>query len=596
MTAGLTLAGTGVFPDVAVGRTILLNNRTHDIVPLYCVLDHEVRHEQDRFLKAVEATREQIRGLKASMADRLSDTHLAIFDAHLLLLEDSMLIQRTTEEIAERKHNAESVFQGITKQLIAQFNELEDSYLREKRDDLQDISNRVIHNLMHHEDELKDREKVLLKEPSVVVAHIIHPSDVKMLTDNHIVGMATDVGGRTTHTAIIAKALELPAVVGLHDVTSHATDGGTIIVDGIEGKVILQPEKDEIDRYRRKHERKKAKQQALEATGLDAVTTLDGIAIDICANIELEPEIERARRFLADGVGLYRSEFIFLSVAPMLPTEDQHYAFYRKLAENARGDITIRTLDLGGEKFFHEVLEAGSEQNPVLGLRAVRFCMKRKDIFRTQLRAILRASAISDRIRVMFPLISGLDELLKVLAFLEEVKTELRAEGVAFNENMKVGIMVEVPSAAVISDLLVEHVDFFSIGTNDLIQYFLAIDRNNDEVNYLYQPLHPGLLRVLSQVIANGAANGVEVSLCGEMAGNPEYTAMLIGLGLRNFSMTPSSIPFIKEIVSKLSFSACQELAQQALTCGTASQVRDLVSAGNLRMFPAYRTMLEADD
>jgi len=593
-----TLSGTGVFPDVAVGRAVLLNNRTQDIIPFYCVLDQEIPRERERFLSAVEKTRGQIQDLKKSMADRLSETHLAIFDAHLMVLNDSMLIQQTLDRISSDRHNAEFIFHGITKNLVEQFSELDDPYLRDKRDDVQDISSRVIHNLMHQgsEDTQPDAAKLQVSEPSVVVAHIIHPSDIKMLTNHNIVGMATDVGGRTTHTAIIAKALELATVVGLHNVTGETTDGEQIVVDGIEGTVILDPDPDTMERYRRKHERNIARQQAFEDTGLDSVKTRDDVPVQVCANIELEHEISRAAQFHADGIGLYRSEFIFLSVAPMLPTEEQHFTFYRKLAEETRGEVVIRTLDLGGEKFFHEVLEAGSEQNPVLGLRAVRFCMKRKDIFRTQLRAILRASALTNRIKVMFPLISGLDELHEVLFFLDEVKAELKDEGIAFNPNLETGIMIEVPSAAAISDLLAPYVDFFSIGTNDLIQYFLAIDRNNDEVNYLYQPLHPGLVRMLKQVIESAVPHNVDVSLCGEMAGNPEYTALLLGLGLQNFSMTPSSIPFIKEIISRLSLSECRELASGALACDTARHVQELVAAANERLVPGYRDMLRDDD
>lgn len=593
MDRNIELQGTGVFPDVAVGRVILLNTRSHDIIPFYCVLEEEVEREKARFENAISETKRQIEELKHSMADRLSATHLGIFDAHLLVLQDSMLINSTLQRITEDQYNAEHAFHGIVKNLLKQFNEVDDPYLREKSEDLQDISQRVIHNLMRGDKDFPS-ERIHVTEPSIVVAHVVHPSDLKMLTDNNIIGMATDVGGRTTHTAIIAKALELPTVVGLHNITTTAVDGETIVVDGITGTIILSPDEETAGHYRSVHERKLQIRQELARTGQEEVRTLDGIPINVCANIELEEEIERTRRFRADGIGLYRSEFIFLNVAPLLPTEEQHFAFYSRLAKEVKGDITIRTLDLGGEKFFHEVLESESEQNPVLGLRAVRFCMKRKDIFRTQLRAILRASALSDRIRVMFPLISGTDELRQVLDFMEDVKTEMNREGLPYNPDLKVGIMIEVPSAAEICDLLAQDVDFFSIGTNDLIQYFLAIDRNNDEVNYLYDPLHPGVLRTIHRVIQAGQKAGIEVALCGEMAGNPRYTILLLGLGLQEFSMTPSTIPLVKKIASSVKISDCRKLMQSLMKMDMAEDIAEATEAANRRLIPDYDTILDA--
>ncbi len=593
MDRNIELQGTGVFPDVAVGRVILLNTRSHDIIPFYCVLEEEVEREKERFERAVEQTCKQIEELKRSMADRLSATHLGIFDAHLLVLQDSLLINSTLKRIAEERFNAEHAFHGIVKNLLKQFSELDDPYLREKSEDLQDISQRVIQNLMSGDEGVRP-ERIHVTEPSVVVAHVVHPSDLKMLTDNNIIGMATDVGGRTTHTAIIAKALELPTVVGLHNVTTTAVDGETIVVDGVSGKVILSPDEKIATRYRNIHERNLKRRLELAEGGKDEVQTLDGVPVKVCANIELEEEIERTQRFRADGIGLYRSEFIFLNVAPMLPTEEQHFAFYSRLAQEVRGDITIRTLDLGGEKFFHEVLESDSEQNPVLGLRAVRFCMKRKDVFRTQLRAILRASALSERIRVMFPLISGTDELRDVLDFMEAVKEEMEREGLPYNRNLRTGIMIEVPSAAEVSDLLARQVDFFSIGTNDLIQYFLAIDRNNDEVNYLYDPLHPGVLRTILRIIRSAEEADIEVSLCGEMAGNPRYTLLLLGLGLRDFSMTPSTIPLVKQMVSSVNLKDCQKLVKSLMNMDRAEDIAKVLEKTNRQLIPDYDTVLDA--
>jgi len=595
LTPQILLRGTGVFPDVGVGRVVLLNNSQviRELIPFYCVLEEEVHDEVERFLKAVETTKQEIEELKTSMAEKLSASHLAIFDAHLLVLDDSMLMNRTIDHIKKHKHNAEHAFHTIMNELLKQFSGLEDAYLKEKSEDLHDISSRVIHNLMH-KDKLKEIDTIVITEPTVLVAQVIHPSDLKLLSNPNVVGIATDLGGKTTHTAIIAKALELPAVVGLHDVTTRVTDGEIIVVDGAEGQVLLSPSEEEARFYRRKHEMRLQLMDELKSLSeLQSITT-DGTAVRLLANIELEEESEKAQFFNADGIGLYRSEFIFLTVAPSLPTEEQHFSVYKRLIKEIKGEIVIRTLDLGGEKFFHEVLETFSQQNPVLGLRAVRFCMKRKDIFRTQLRAILRASALSDRVRLMFPLISGVDELKSVLQFLNTVKNELDKEKIDYNHNLKTGIMIEVPAAAAIPDLLAEYVDFFSIGTNDLIQYFLAIDRTNDEVNYLYQPLHPGLIRTLRDIFRIGKERSVKVSVCGEMAGNPRFTLLLLGLGLREFSMTPSSIPVIKKIVNSVSLASCEALVTEVLSMEASKEIEAFVTEKNREIIPEFDRILKS--
>ncbi|NOY21906.1 MAG: phosphoenolpyruvate--protein phosphotransferase [Acidobacteria bacterium] len=595
MSPETLIRGTGVFPDVGVGRVVLLNNNhaIREMVPFYCALDQDIQKEVDRFLQAVEITKQEIEDLKKSMSQRLSASHLAIFDAHLLVLEDALLMNKTTEHIKKHRHNAEYAFNTIMNDLLKQFSDIDDTYLKEKSEDLHDISRRVIHNLMHT-DKLKEIDTITVTEPTVLVAQVIHPSDLKLLSDPNIVGIATDLGGKTTHTAIIAKALELPAVVGLHDVTKRANDGEMMIVDGAEGQVLIRPTEKEINQYGKKHKMRVQRMGELELLSDLKPVTLDGVPVSFLANIELQEEVEKARFFNAEGIGLYRSEFIFLTVAPSLPTEAQHFTLYKSLVEKVKGEIVIRTLDLGGEKFFHEVLETFSQKNPVLGLRAVRFCMKRQDIFRTQLRAILRASALSDRIRLMFPLISGVDELKSVLDFLETVKSELDSEKISYNHELKTGIMIEVPSAAAIPDLLARYVDFFSIGTNDLIQYFLAIDRTNDEVNYLYQPLHPGLIRLLRNIFQSAEEHDVRVSVCGEMAGNPMFTILLLGLGLREFSMTPSSIPVIKKIVTSVNTDVCKRIASAALKMDSSEEIEAYIAKENRKVVPKFEHILKS--
>ncbi len=595
MSPETLLRGTGVHPDVGLGRVVLLNNShlIREQIPFYCVLEENIQGELDRFQEAVETTKQEIDELKKSMSAKLSASNLAIFDAHLMVLDDSLLMNKTIDHIKKHKYNAEHAFNTTMNELLQQFSGIDDAYLKEKTEDLHDISSRVVHNLMH-KDKLKEIDSIVITEPTVLVAQIIHPSDLKLLSNPNIVGIATDLGGKTTHTAIIAKALGLPAVIGLHDVTKQTSGGEMMIVDGVEGQVLIRPSEGEIQKYRQKHEMRIRLMSELKLLSDLKSVTLDGVPVSLLANIELEEEVEKVRVFNAEGIGLYRSEFIFLTVAPALPTEEQHLAVYKHLVENVRGEIVIRTLDLGGEKFFHEILETFSQQNPVLGLRAVRFCMKRKDIFRTQLRAILRASALSDEVSLMFPLISGVDELNSVLEYLEVVKAELHEEGIPFNPGLRTGIMIEVPSAAAIPDLLARRVDFFSVGTNDLIQYFLAIDRTNDEVNYLYQPLHPGLIRLLQEIFRAGAKNGTRVSVCGEMAGNPNFTLLLLGLGLRELSMTPSSIPVIKKIVTSVSMDTCEKIAREALQMDASTTIEDYITSMNRKLIPGFDRILKS--
>jgi len=582
------IRGIGVYPDIALGKAILLENSYDLIIPKQKLEKSEIKSERDRFLNSIDVTEKQIIELKTSMSPNLSGAHLAIFDAHLLILKDSMLRDKTLEIIETLGYNAEYAFDKTVKEVLYQLGQIEDLYLKQKKDDINDISKRVINNLINSDLSEQHEKTIKVNEDSVVIADIIHPSDMSLLNSNHIVGLATDSGGVTTHTSIIAKALELPAVVGLHIVSQVANNGEIIVVDGIEGEVIVNPENIRKEKYLEKHnERVSFEKQYIESSSKKS-KTLDNVPVKLLANIEFETEITKIKKYKSNGVGLYRSEFIFLSMTPELPTEEHHLQFYNKLATEVDGEVVIRTLDLGGEKFFHQVLEKGNETNPVLGLRAVRFCMSRKDIFRTQLRAILKASALSENIKIMFPLISGIDEMKEVLNFFENVKFELGKEGIPYNKNIETGIMIEVPSAASVADILAGYVDFFSIGTNDLIQYFLAIDRTNDEVSYLYQPLHPGFIRTLKFVIAQEKNMNIDVSLCGEMAGDPFYTTLLLGLGLRRFSMTPSAIPFIKKIIRQVSIADCEFIAKETEKMHCASEISSFLWVQNLKLVPDF--------
>ncbi len=586
MSNRIKLKGTGIVPDVGIGKALVLEDKTKIVIPYYNVLEENIEGEVERFISAVEKTKQQIEGAKNNLNSDLNSSHLSIFDTHLLILKDQSLIDKTVSLIKEKLLNAEYAFKEVIKELIKKFKSIEDVYFQQRREDLEDIATRVIANLQE-----KDLTASLdLKEDTILVAKVIHPSDLSLLYNDKVVGIATDYGGVTTHTSIIAKALNIPTVVGLHNATKVVLDGDIVIVDGIEGDVIVKPKESETSVYIEKHQKRlNLEREFIEISKKDS-KTIDGERIYLLANVEIEEEFPSLKKFNAEGVGLYRSEFIFLKHAPDLPTENAHYNFYRSLCDHVNGEIIIRTLDLGGEKFFHEVLEK-DEQNPVLGLRAVRFCLRRKDIFRTQLRAILRVSGECERVKVMFPLISGVDELKEVLEFLDEIKKEMIKQGEKINKNIKKGIMIEVPSAAEIPDLLAKYVDFFSIGTNDLIQYCLAIDRNNDKVNYLYKPSHPAVIRMINRVIKSANENGIDVSMCGEMAGNPKFTTLLLGMGLRKFSMNAASIPLVKAVLRSVKISDCEQLVERVLSMESASQIERHIIAMNHKLIPDYERL-----
>ena len=586
MSNRIKLKGTGIVPDVAIGKAVILEDKTKISIPYYNILKDHIGEEVERFLKAIEQTKKQIEDAKDNLNSDLESDHLSIFDTHLLILRDQSLVQKTVELIKEKFLNAEYAFKEVIKEVIAKFKGMDDEYFKQRREDLEDIATRVIANLVD-----KDFNKEMeFEEDTILVAKVIHPSDLSILYNEKIVGIATDYGGVTTHTSIIAKALNIPTVVGLHNATKVIMDGDIVIVDGIEGEVIVKPQESEKSVYLEKHQKRLHFQNQLIEIAKKPSLTLDGEKIDLLANVEVAEEFPALKKFNAEGVGLYRSEFIFLQCAPNLPTEEEHYNFYKKLCSQVKGEVVIRTLDLGGEKFFHEVLEK-DEQNPVLGLRAVRFCLRRKDIFRTQLRAILRVSGENEKVKVMFPLISGVDELKEVIDFLEEIKEELKKEGKKINENIQKGIMIEVPSAAEIPDLLAKYVDFFSIGTNDLIQYCLAIDRNNDKVNYLYQPSHPAVIRIVHNVVEAAKNAGIDVSMCGEMAGNPKFTTLLLGMGLRKLSMTPASIPLVKAVLRNVKISDCEQLLERVLNMESASQIEKHIVAINHKLIPDYEKL-----
>jgi phosphotransferase system enzyme I (PtsI) len=560
-----------VSPGIAVGAAVVLPTRTEKIfrVPLR---PGEVDQELARFDRAVEEARKQLEEVKDRVAREIGSSYAGVFDAQMLILADSAFSGKTRRRIQQDRVNAEWALHRTARGFLQALSSIDDPYIRDRGHDIEDVANRL-QKLLGGRDH---RDLSDLAEDSIVVAPALSPSDTILLKHPHVVGFCTDAGGRTSHTAIIANALEIPAVVGLHDFTPAVQDGQLVIVDGGRGIVWVDPPPDVLEDYRRRREEQARERAAFRAIRDRPAVTSDGVRVTLRANIELPEDVDTALEVGCEGVGLYRSEFLFLERSPKLPTEEDHYRTYRMLAERCppHGAV-IRTLDLGGEKYFHAVLDKG-EANPVMGMRAVRFCLKRQDIFKCQLRGLLRASAHGP-IRVMFPLISGVGELRQVRGILDACRRELEAEGQPMADRLDVGIMIEVPSAAAVADHLAREADFFSIGTNDLIQYCLALDRGNDELAYLYEPLHPAVLRTLDFVVRSAGQAGIPVALCGEMAAEPAHLPVLLGLGLVELSMNPAAVPAVKRMLARIDVGRARDVVQRALRLPVAAEIQALV-------------------
>ncbi len=577
------LHGIPVSPGIIIGKARFVHRSRAKIIYQYLVSDERAKEEIDRFRAALATTKEQIITLKNGMPEPIKK-HAFILDAHVMILDDSMLADSTIETIMAEKINAEWALKKSIQHIRQLFEEIEDEYIRDRISDVEDVAERILLNLAEEEQE----NLFEIDERVIIVAHDLSPVDTSGMDIAKVMGFVTDVGGRTSHTAIMAQALKIPAVVGLESVTRQVQDGTLLVVDGNTGEVVIDPDDEAIIYYQEKqllHERYES--SILRVSHLPA-ETLDGHQIAIRANIEFLEEVATAKDHGAEGVGLYRTEFLYL-MSKGFPTEEELFEDYREVAEIlAPSPVTIRTLDLGGDKFTSE-MELNQEMNPALGLRAIRFCLKEPEIFKTQLRAILRAG-VHGNIRLMFPMISGLQEILDARQILQEVMDELDREQVDYDRDIPVGIMIEVPSAVTVADLLAKRVDFFSIGTNDLIQYALAIDRVNEHVAYMYQPFHPAVLRMIRQVVEAARAAGISVSLCGEMAGDPLFTFILLGLGIDELSMNAGVIPVVKKIVRSISMQEAQADLATIMRLETARQVREFITD---RMMPLLGSMEE---
>ncbi len=567
--------GVGVSGGTAVGRIYLLHAEPLPVVP-NPVPPERLDEEIERFHRALATASEEMNDLGDQVREALGDRYAAIVGAQRMILEDPGLITKTEQRIRVGRVSARWALKEVVGEFKTKFDSVDDEYLRERGGELTDVHRRL-QRLLRGE---TPHEHTLPEGPLVVVAHSLGPTDTLLLAREQVMGLATDAGGRTSHTAILAHALSLPAVVGLHDVSRRVRAGDRIILDGDSGRVIVAPsEADAAEAEDRRRESLDRQTRMVSCRDLPAVTR-DGVEIAVRANIEFPSEVDRALRFGAQGIGLYRSEFLFLSRSPQLPTEEDHFRTYLEVAEKVDPEpCLIRTLDLGGEKYFHEVLE-GHETNPVLGMRGIRFCLNRPAVFRPQLRGLLRAAAIQSNLCCMLPLVTSADQIRAVRELFAEEADKLRQEGFEVRADFRIGAMIEVPAAALAADLLAEEADFFSLGTNDLTQYSLAVDRGNESLDRLYEPYHPGVLRLLQLAVEHADAKGIPVSICGEMAAEPKAVGLLVGMGLTDLSVHPGAVGPVRESVRRLDSRDARKLATAVLASSSAAGVqREILAA-----------------
>lgn len=559
--------GVGVSPGIAIAKVFVLHSGESFNLPKREITPDRIPNEIARFEEALTRTRTEILGIRRKLSDQIGRESSDIFTAHLLILEDRTLIEDVIEVIKNERGVAEYAFAAVIQRYFQAFSQINDEYLKERISDIRDVGRRLLGNLC-------GEEKRRLEEfpgKVIIISHDLSPSDTATLDKSKVLAFVTEIGGPTSHTAILGRSLEIPAVVGTEKIISEIDNGMTVIVDGTHGIVVADPDQATIDKFTSEGNRFVQISGELDKLKDLPTETLDGKRITLGANIEFHHEVASVISHGAEGVGLYRTEYLYMN-RTALPTEEEQYEAYRKVAEtmNPRA-VIIRTLDLGGDKFA-STLEIPHEMNPYLGWRAIRFCLTRKDIFKAQLRAILRASAHGN-VKIMYPMISSVYEIRESREILDLSMAELEREGKPFNRQIEVGAMIEIPSAALASDVLAQEVNFFSLGTNDLIQYVLAIDRMNEKIAYLYEPTHPAILRLIEMTINNGHRSKIWVGSCGEMSADPKIAILLLGLGIDEISASPVVLPKIKKAIRSVKYSDAREIAQKALSLPTGREI-----------------------
>lgn len=565
----IVVQGIAASQGIAYGQIFVYIQSSVEI-PTYEVDIARRIDEVARFDRALVMTRQQITRIKNEVEKNIGPEEAAIFDAHLMVLEDQALIGETIRDFEATGLNIETCFNRVSQRYIKAFSEIDDEYLRERAGDLRDVTQRVLQNLLGQAENTLNR----LADQRIVVASEISPSDSATLDRSATLAIVTDSGSKTSHAVIVARSMKVPAVVGVRNLTQRVTNGDWAIVDGYDGIVILNPAESTLFRYGKIQEQKKSFESRLLEANREAAVTQDGVPVVLMANIEKAEEVSMVQSYLAEGIGLFRTEFLFMNSA-RVPSEQEQFVAYKSVASAiAPSPVIVRTLDIGGDK----PMTGGpadlfpKEDNPFMGFRAIRFCLEHVHIFKDQLRAILMASAHGN-VRIMYPMISGSEELARANAVLEECKEELRQRGQAFDEHIEVGAMIEIPSAAATVDLLSKDCAFFSIGTNDLIQYLLAIDRVNDRIAHLYEPTHPAVIRTLKHIVDEAHRHKIPVSVCGEMAGDPIYAPLLLGLGIDSLSMSPAWLPSVKYLIRSMKMEDARALADEALRMTSPKEI-----------------------
>ena len=568
------IKGTSASPGIALGRVLLLEQKDLNIENKNI---DDVELEEKRFRASIEKSRKELIEIKEKVLKELGEKKAIIFEAHLMVLQDPELIDGTIEKIRNEKKSCEFALYELRNTFIEMFQAIEDEYMRERALDIKDVTDRIIRNILGEQ----NADLANIKKEAILACHDLTPSDIANMAKGKVLGFITNLGGRTSHSSIMARSMEIPWVVGLKNITSKVKNNDFIILDGESGEIIINPDEETKKKYIELKKEEERKQNELRSLIGKDTKTIDGHQVELSGNIGTPNDIHGLIRNDAEGVGLYRTEFLYMD-KENFPSEEEQFDAYKKLLQAmAPKPIVIRTFDIGGDKEL-SYLQMDKEMNPFLGYRAIRICLDKVDTFKTQLRALLKVSVYGN-LRIMFPMISSLEELLSAKDILEEVKKELTLEGIAFSKEIQVGMMIEVPSAAIISDILAKHVDFFSIGTNDLIQYTCAVDRTNEKINHLYNQFNPAVLKLIKLVVDNAHREGKWVGMCGEAAGDKRMIPILLGMGLDEFSMSPISILPARKLITSIKLEDAKLLADKVLKMGTAKEIESLLEEFKLK-------------